>query len=163
MTIKEKFTEQEWQEVVQSPMLAGIAVTAADPGGLWSAVKESSGLARSLVEAKSNPNPDSLPTVISASFEDSEGRRITQDRLKELLKGKRPDEVSELAVNRLQQISSLVAAKAPEQAEAYKQFVRTTAEKVAEAGTEGGFLGFGGEKVSDAEKKTLADIERALA
>lgn len=163
MAVKDRFTEQEWQEVVQSPMLAGIAVTAADPGGLWGAVKESSGLAHSLLEAKSNPDPDSLPTVISASFEDAEGRRITQDRLKELLKGKKPEEVSELAVNRLQQISSLVAAKAPEHAEAYKQFVKTTAEKVAEAGTEGGFLGFGGEKVSDAEKKTLADIERALA
>jgi hypothetical protein len=163
MTIKDRFTEQEWQDVVQSPMLAGIAVTAADPGGLWSAVKESSGLARSLLEAKSNPDPDSLPTIISASFEDAEGRRVTQDRLKELLKGKKPEEVSEAAVSRLQQISSLVAAKAPEQADAYKQFLRTTAEKVAEAGTEGGFLGFGGEKVSDAEKKTLADIDRALA
>jgi hypothetical protein len=33
---------------------------------------------------------------------------------------------------------------------------------VAEASTEGGFLGFGGVKVSDAEKATLADIAKAL-
>jgi len=36
------------------------------------------------------------------------------------------------------------------------------AAKVAEASTEGGFLGFGGVKVSDAEKATLADIAKAL-
>jgi len=34
---------------------------------------------------------------------------------------------------------------------------------VAEASKEGGFLGFGGIRVSDAEKATLADINKALA
>ena len=34
--------------------------------------------------------------------------------------------------------------------------------KAAEAGTEGGFLGFGGVAVSDAEKATLAEISAAL-
>jgi len=33
---------------------------------------------------------------------------------------------------------------------------------VAEASTEGGFLGFGGVRVSDAEKATLAEISGAL-
>jgi hypothetical protein len=33
---------------------------------------------------------------------------------------------------------------------------------VAEASSEGGFLGIGGVQVSDAEKATLADISRAL-
>ncbi len=162
MSIKDKFTEQEWQDVVQSPMLAGIAVTAADPGGLWGAVKESAGIARSLLEAKSSPDPDSLPTIISASFEDSDGRRVTQDHLKQLVKGRKPAEVSELAVERLREIDALVAAKAPEYTDSYRQFVRTTAQKVAEAAKEGGFLGFGGETISDAEKKTLEDIDRAL-
>jgi hypothetical protein len=33
---------------------------------------------------------------------------------------------------------------------------------VAEASTEGGFLGFGGVRVSEAEKATLAEISGAL-
>jgi hypothetical protein len=33
---------------------------------------------------------------------------------------------------------------------------------VAEAASEGGFLGFGGVKVSDTEKATLAEISKAL-
>jgi hypothetical protein len=35
-------------------------------------------------------------------------------------------------------------------------------QKVAEAATEGSFLGFGGVRVSDAEKATLDDISKAL-
>jgi hypothetical protein len=36
------------------------------------------------------------------------------------------------------------------------------ASKVAEASKEGGFLGFGGVQVSDAEKAALAEISSAL-
>ncbi len=46
--------------------------------------------------------------------------------------------------------------------DAFKAWVSATAQTVAEAGKEGGFLGFGGEKVSAAERKTLADIDTAL-
>ena len=45
-------------------------------------------------------------------------------------------------------------AKAPADAAAYKAWLSTIAHKVAEAGVEGGFLGFGGEKVSDDERAT---------
>jgi hypothetical protein len=45
-------------------------------------------------------------------------------------------------------------------------FIQTVAQgvaqKAAEAGTEGGFLGFGGVAVSDAEKATLVEISAAL-
>ena len=58
--------------------------------------------------------------------------------------------------------SALVAAKAPEAAPAFRAWLKTIAERVAEAGTEGGFLGFGGAKVSAAEKATLDRIATAL-
>jgi hypothetical protein len=162
MSIKENFTEEEWRSVLQSPMLAGLAVTAADPGGLWSALKEGTGLARSVVEAKSKGAAGTLLGEIGAAYETPEGRRIAQDKVKDMLKGKKPAEVTDAAVTRLQEIATLVRAKAPQQASAFGDYVRETARRVAEAGTEGGFLGFGGEKVSEAEKKTLADIDRAL-
>ena len=52
--------------------------------------------------------------------------------------------------------------KAPEDAAAFKVWLLQVAQKAAEAGTEGGFLGFGGVAVSDAEKATLAEISAAL-
>ena len=161
MSVREQFTQEEWESVLQSPMLAGLAVTAADPGGLWSAIKEGTGLARSVVEAKSNA-AGTLLGEIGAAYETSEGRRTARDKVKEMLRGKKPAEVADAAVARLQEISAVVGAKAPAQAPAFRDYLRKTAQQVAEAGTEGGFLGFGGEKVSAAEKKTLADIEQAL-
>ncbi len=161
MTAKDAFTEEEWTDVLQAPMLAGLAVTAAEPGGLWGAVKEGSAVARSLLDGKSADSP--LISEIVAAFETSEGRTVARDGLKELVEGKKPAEATEAAVAKLGQVSATVAAKAPDQALAFKAWLKQTAQKVAEAGTEGGFLGFGGEKVSEAEKRTLADLDRALA
>jgi hypothetical protein len=59
-------------------------------------------------------------------------------------------------------VSAILDAKAPEDAPAFKGWLRDISTKVADAATEGGFLGFGGEKVSDAEKATLSDISKAL-
>ena len=55
-----------------------------------------------------------------------------------------------------------VRAKAPEDAAGFKRWLQDVAQKAAEAGTEGGFMGFGGVAVSDAEKATLAEISGAL-
>jgi hypothetical protein len=162
MSIKDKFTPEEWAGVMQAPMLAGLAVTAADPGGLWGAIKESSAVARGLVEAKMSEDTSPILQDLIAAFETSEGRHMVQDGVKELIKGKKPGEATAAAVKRLGEIGAVVAAKSPEHAAAYRDFLKATAAKVAEASKEGGFLGFGGEQISDAEKKTLEDIDAIL-
>jgi hypothetical protein len=43
-----------------------------------------------------------------------------------------------------------------------RAWLQQVAQKAAEAGTEGGFLGFGSVAVSDAEKATLSEISAAL-
>ena len=62
----------------------------------------------------------------------------------------------------LHEVGQIVTAKAPQDAPAFKTWLEEVAQKAAEAGTEGGFLGFGGVAVSAAEKATLADISQAL-
>jgi hypothetical protein len=59
-------------------------------------------------------------------------------------------------------VSTILDAKAPGDAAVFKAWLRSISQKVAEAATEGGFMGIGGVQVSDAEKATLADISRAL-
>ena len=44
----------------------------------------------------------------------------------------------------------------------FKAWLTDTAQRVAEAANEGGFLGFGGVPISDIEKATLAEIVTAL-
>ena len=47
-------------------------------------------------------------------------------------------------------------------APAFKAWLQTISQNVAEPSSEGGFLGIGGVQVSDTEKATFADISKAL-
>ena len=49
-----------------------------------------------------------------------------------------------------------------EQAAQYREWALSVAEKVAMASTEGGFLGFGGTRLSDAEKALIEQLKTAL-
>ena len=59
-------------------------------------------------------------------------------------------------------VDGILSAKAPSDAVAFKNWLRQISQSVAEAATEGGFLGIGGVVVSDAEKATVAEISSAL-
>lgn len=163
MSLKEAFAPEDWARVVGAPMLAGIAVTAADPGGLWGAVKESAAVAGAIGKAKSAGGSNALIDEIVAAYQTSEGRDLARGVLKAEASGKAPAAIADSAVTELGAVTALVASKAPEVAPGFKAWLGEIATKVAEAGTEGGFLGFGGEKVSAAEKATLDRIATALA
>ena len=160
MGLREGFAPEEWARVVGAPMLAGIAVTAAEPGGLWGAVKESVAVAGAVREGKGGTNP--LIAEIAAAYESAEGRDLARGVLKEQARGKAPAAVVDAAVAELAAVTALVAAKAPEAAPGFRDWLKAIAARVAEAGSEGGFLGFGGEKVSAAERATLDRIATAL-
>ena len=68
----------------------------------------------------------------------------------------------ERSLANLHEASAILDAKAPADAAAFKTWLCAVSQIVAEASTEGAFLGFGGAQVSDAEKATLADIAKAL-
>ena len=160
MGFKEAFAPEDWARVVGAPMLAGIAVTAADPGGLWGAVKESTAVAGALRKARGGGN--GLVEEIAAAYETSEGRDMAREVLKAEARGRKPAEVVDAAVAELGAVAALVASKAPEAAPGFCDWLKAVAAEVAEAGTEGGFLGFGGEKVSAAERATLERLSAAL-
>jgi len=73
------------------------------------------------------------------------------------------EKVSALAIEDCKTVAALLAAKAtPQEAKEYRQWAFSVAENVANAASEGGFLGFGGERVSDPEKQLIAKIRSAL-
>jgi hypothetical protein len=159
VAIRDSFTAEEWAQVTGAPMLASMAVTAADPSGLIGAVQEAAATSRSLLEAR---NAESLAGEIVGAFEDGAARKAMRDRAVEMVRGKDPAAVSAAAIAALGAAAALVRTKAPHQADEFNAWLRGLAARVAEAASEGGFLGVGGVKVSDAEKKTLADIDAAL-
>ncbi len=163
MSLKNEMSKEAWEQVMLAPFIAGFAVTAADPGGLIGAVQESAAMAKALRSAEEASAEGSVASEILAEIKTSDGRGLIKAGLKDMIKGRSPAEASEAAVARLKETMSLVSRTAPAQYASMSELVRQTAKGVAEAANEGGFMGFGGVAVSDAEKKTLADIEDAIA
>ena len=62
----------------------------------------------------------------------------------------------------VQSAAAAVAAKAPDQAAAYKAMLMQVATGVAEASKEGGFLGMGKKLVSEEEQVALNNLQSAL-
>ncbi|MGH6914300.1 MAG: hypothetical protein ACREH3_11415 [Geminicoccales bacterium] len=162
MASKATFTADEWKQLLESPMLSAMAVTAAEPSGLWGVVKEGFAASGALARAKSDAASSELIKAVVADFETTEGRTVARDGLKARLGGSKPADVKTKAMDSLRQVSALLDRKAPEDAAAFKAWLSGIARRVAEASKEGGFLGFGGVQVSDSEKATLAEISAAL-
>ena len=116
----------------------------------------------SLASAKLDASSNELVKAVVAEFETPGGRADIQAALRKRFAGAKPAEVTQRAIENLRQVSALLDAKAPADAAGFKAQLRTISQKVAEASKEGGFMGFGGVPVSDAERATLADISRAL-
>jgi len=160
MASKASFTAEEWGRILSSPMVAGMAVTAADPSGVWGLLKEGMAGGWALVEARQNAN--ALVKAVADDFATGDGRSAARSALQARFTSKNLDELKNAALAELKAIAGILDAKAPEDAVAFKAWLQQVAQKAAEAGTEGGFLGFGGVAVSDAEKATLAEISRSL-
>jgi hypothetical protein len=160
MTNKSNFTPEEWKTLLEGVMMSGLAISAAEPSGLFGAVKESFAASHALVEARSGPNE--LIRSLVAAFETSEGRTVARDGLKEKLSGVQAAEIKDKSIGTLKEVATLLEQKAPEDAAPVKQWLYHISEKVADADAEGGFLGFGGTRVTDKEKATLSEISGAL-
>src|ERR1700734_1718555 len=87
MATKADFTPDEWKLLLQSPLIAGVAISAADPSGLIGMMRESMASARALIQAKTDPNADALVKAVGSEFETSEGRGLAQDGVKTAITG----------------------------------------------------------------------------
>jgi hypothetical protein len=163
MANKSDFTPDEWRLVMASPMLAGMAITLADPSGIFGTLKEGFTGANALLAARKDDQANAIVKAIVADFDTPEGRTAARDGIRADLTGKTAAELKLQALENLRKVSSIVGAKAPSDAPAFREWIKSVAVHAAEASSEGGFLGFGGVRVSDAEKATLAELDAALA
>jgi hypothetical protein len=160
MTDKTSFTKDEWALLLRSPMNAGMAITAAEPTGLFGLLKESFAGGAALAQAATDPNTNPLIKAVVSDFQTSEGRAAAHDGLKAELANSQPAEIKTKTIDSLRQVSTVLAAKAPSDAAAFKGWLRQVSQKTAEAASTGWFGG--GVQVSDAEKATLGEISSAL-
>ena len=72
MADKTSFTKDEWALLLRSPMNAGMAITAAEPSGLFGLLKESFAGGAALAQAATDPNTNPLIKAVV-----SDGRRLS--------------------------------------------------------------------------------------
>jgi hypothetical protein len=162
MEYKQNFTPEEWTQILESIMLAGIAVSAADPNGLWGTVKEAFAGSSAMTASKDDPASNGLVRAAVVDFETPHRRSEIHQALRKRCAGAEPADVVQRSLDCLRETSAILDAKAPADAVAFKTWLRGISQKVAEASREGAFLGFGGVRVSDSETATLVEISKSL-
>ncbi|NIX77200.1 hypothetical protein [Microvirga terricola] len=162
MSTKANFTPEEWAHVAGSPMVAGIAITAAEPSGIWGLLKESMAGGWAVLEAQHDESANPLVKAVADDIADPATRDAIKNAFQERFKGSTLPDAKAKAESELQAVAEILDQKAPDDAPAFKRWLLTVAQKTAEASTEGGFLGIGGVAVSDAEKTTLDEIANIL-
>lgn len=113
-------------------------------------------------EGEDGHHSNELIKAVLDDFATSEGRAASRDRLTDQLGGKAPADVKIACLEILGRVDNILSAKAPGDSAAFKNWLRQISQNVAEASSEGGFLGFGGVVVSDSEKATVSEISRVL-
>jgi len=154
MTTKSKFTEQEWKKLLQAPGAAGIYIMMADPNFVIGSIKEAFAVSAGIL-AKEKESNGELLTALLAEFKEKE--MLKQAQLK--FEKKDLDTIKRTSFDALAQAAEILDQKAPlEQAAEIKGWLHEVSVKTANAAKEGGFLGFGGTKVSEKEKTALREI-----
>jgi hypothetical protein len=143
MTGKTEFTLEEWELVLAGPPIAGLIVVTAQRGGVFS---ETFAIGKAYAEARRlHGGSQLLDEIVGARYD----RRHTRYRSgAEMKRG---------GLQNLRDAIALLEQKAaPEELAAYKRFVLTVVDKVANAHREGDT------EVSDSEKAAIDEIAAAL-
>jgi len=100
MGVKTNFSADEWRTVLEAPVLAGFAITAADPSGIFGTLAEGWANAKELAAAKTSASDELIKSIAEDLFT-SEGRSSAHDRMAALLKGATPEELKDRALDEL--------------------------------------------------------------
>jgi hypothetical protein len=157
MASKSDFTPDEWKTIVAAAPMVGLAVTCASPNGPWGVMKEMLSMGMAMAEMLQKGSSNSLIAELTADLK----ARHTKPEPPQAMKD--PEQCKEAALNHIKALNDLIDRKVkPEEADEFKKWLLAVGRRVAEASNEGGIFGFGGERVSDAEKNVLRQIAFAL-
>jgi hypothetical protein len=148
MTKKAEFNAEEWSTIVEGPLLAGARVITADKGGT---IRESVALGKAYAAARTQQGASELLDELVSTPPVLDRNRL------------QGGDIASIATEGLRDAVRVLEEKATaEEVEAYRTFVLSAAQAVAEAHKEGGVLGVGGKRVSDAEQAAIDEIATTL-
>lgn len=154
MANKNSFTPEEWDSIRQAPFMAGIAIVVASPSGLVGLWKESAAAGQMVFDRAANASSE---LVKSVAGDIRENMQVPKPNSTD------PAQVKTQALSSLTRALRALETKASAaEAAEYKNWLYSIAKGVAEAAKEGGFLGFGGTQVSEAETAALREVANTL-
>jgi hypothetical protein len=139
MASKKDFSADEWTQLQHGLAGAVLLVSVSDPG-LFDTFKEAGAAAKHYVDARRSNTSELV-------------RELSSDPGMGFGLGKNPQQLEAETLSALAAAASILKAKAPDEADAYMQFVLTVAQSVAEAA----------KGTSAAESAEIEKIRSALA
>lgn len=157
MTSKASFTDDEWGRVLRAPLVAGMAITIADPGGPIEISKE---MMATLRAATVPPSQEELLAAVALDLQAMMNEKQNPARnFKPTSAATAGTEI----LDELRAVAAIVAEKAtPEETQAFRGWLVAAAQAAADAAKEGGFMGFGAVQVSEGEQAMLDQLRSAL-
>ena len=160
MARKADFTSEEWQLILSMPQVASLYLALASPSNPVGLAQEMIASTKGIVETIKTASGNELIDAVAADIREKVEKR---ERLESPLKtGNDLNQMKAQCLQTTREVAALLSQKAPADAQAYKQWVYQAAQNSANAAKEGGFLGIGGERVSEAETTALNEIAAAL-
>lgn len=150
MTTKADFNAEQWDTVVEGPVLAGMRVVSAHKGGT---IRESLAIAKVYAAAREEQGESELLDELVASPPAVDSQRVRETG----------GDIAGAARDRLREALGILGEHATaEELEQYKRFVVQVADAAARAHKEGGFIGIGGKEISPEEQAALDEIQGIL-
>lgn len=156
MTTKLDFSEQEWQELLQAPVMAGTYIIISDLS-LTGMPKEMRGMFNAILREEAPPAAQELVAGLVA---DISAKSEQKDALAQPESDSGGDPKQGI-LDLLQAALAVLEVKAtPEERMGFCTWLMQVAQATAETGREGGFLGIGSTRVSDKEKAALEELKQ---
>lgn len=168
--MRDKYSEEEWTIVAAIPQLIGGTVSSVGFSGLIGTAKEAMSSLKGLMAGHDMFPDNGLIGAIAPHKEDMKAAAEAASAHKEYLKAKiaehgikNREDMTSLTMQQLNEALCLVDEReVPQIANEYRQWLFATAERVANAAKEGGFLGIGGTRVSENEEQFLSQLKESL-
>lgn len=159
MTSKSDYTEQEWEGLLQAPIMAGMYIMVADVS-MTAMGKEMAGMLKAI---QGQEAPNAAKGLVSAVVADIVAKSSNKEKLEQPELDKHQDPKMQIMKILKEDLAVLDEKSTPEEKSGFGAWLMTVAQATAEAGREGGFLSIGSVRVSDKEKAALAELNAVVA
>jgi hypothetical protein len=158
MTTKSDYTEQEWEGLLQAPVMAGMYVMVADVS-MTAMGKEMAGMLKAI---QAQEAPDAAKELVASVVADIVAKSSNKEKLAQPELDKHQDPKMQVMKILKEVLAVLDEKSTPDEKLGFGSWLMTVAQATAEAGREGGFLSIGSVRVSDKENAALAELKAEL-